>query len=430
MWSAVLVLGIWGLYAFYQLPHNYILSGFPLTFIVFIGASLLTLSYFLFISMCAFAYRKAKELPDSELPACSVIVPAYNEGKHVAETLDSLMACDYPPEKMEVFAINDGSADDTLLWIKKSAEKYPDRITVLDIKKNKGKKNALYQGIKAAAHDIIVTVDSDSIVQPDALRKLTSAFRDNKIGGVAGNIRIKNTNEGIFPKLMAVSLMFGFEVIRSSQSIIGFVMCTPGALSAYRKNACMPTIGKWLNQQFLGAPATIGEDRALSSMILRNGYKVVYQRDAIAHTCMPTTFRGFVNTLLRWARGDVRENLLMFYHMATFFPKNFTIIFRQFQIFMLLFNSLVAAAFPVTMAYCFISNILHPEALLAMLSTLWVGGVFCFVSSLIPVCVYSKRANFLDAVWGVIFPFLSLTIFAWIPLWAFITVRNSKWLTR
>lgn len=430
LWLIIIPLGGYGLYSFYHLPDDYVITDFPLALIVFLAASVLTLCYFLFVALCAFIYRPAKEMPEEDLPGCSIIVPAYNEGKHVADTLESIFACNYPADKMEITAINDGSTDDTWEWITKTAEKYPGKIKTIDLPANKGKKNALYQGIKLSSHDIIVTVDSDSTVSPDALRKLVAPFRDPATGAVAGNIMIKNSDDGIYPKLMAVSLMFGFEMIRSSQSIIGFVMCTPGALSAYRKKACIDTLDKWLNQRFLGAAATVGEDRALSSMILRNGYKVIYQRDAIAHTCMPTTFKGFINTLLRWARGDVRENLLMFLHMLTFFPKNLPVICKQFQIFILIYNGIIAASFPVTMAYCILSNIHHPGVVWGIVSSMWIGFVFCFIYSLIPVSVYARRKSPADAVWGIIFPLLFLTVLSWIPLWSVVTVRNSKWLTR
>ena len=68
------------------------------------------------------------------------------------------------------------------------------------------------------------------------------------------------------------------DFIRSGQSVYGGVFCTPGTLSAYRTEVIQPHLTDWINQTFMGKPATIGEDRALSNLILSLGYRVVYQR--------------------------------------------------------------------------------------------------------------------------------------------------------
>ena len=217
--------------------------------------SFISLAYFLLQSILAFFYKEAPDLSDKELPRCTVIVPAFNEGKYVATTLMSVLDSDYPADKLEVIAVNDGSKDDTWDWICKAAEQSNGRITTKNLIKNGGKRRALYEGIKIATGEVIVTIDSDSAITKDALRKIASPFANPKVGAVAGNIRVTNRGEGIIPKMLDVAFAFGFEFIRCAQSIIGSVLCIPGALSAYRLSAIQPLMDEWVNQTFMGRPS-------------------------------------------------------------------------------------------------------------------------------------------------------------------------------
>ena len=112
--------------------------------------------------------------------------------------------------------------------------------------------------------------------------------------------------------------MFSFDFMRASQSMVKTVMCTPGALSAYRKSIVMGVLDEWVDQTFLGRPANIGEDRALTNLILRKGYDVVFQQSARVYTEVPVGYANLCKMYLRWARSNVRENpchdRIYFYH--------------------------------------------------------------------------------------------------------------------
>ncbi len=391
----------------------------------FTAVSAFMLLYILFGAISATVYKPAPALDDEQLPGCTVIVPAYNEGKHVAETLFSLLESDYPAEKLQIIAINDGSKDDTMEWIRHAESASNGRITSLDLLKNGGKKNALYQGFHMAKFDIVVTVDSDSIVTKESLRNMVSAFNKAEIGGVAGNIRIKNLADGMIPRMMDVGFMFGFEIIRSAQSLIGYVMCTPGALSAYRKSIVMPFIDEWLHQTFLGAPANIGEDRAIATMILQHGYKVTFQSNSVAATCIPFTYGRFCKMLLRWLRSDVRENLLM---IGCFF-KNFRIT-PGYAAFAFHLGSLaVGTVMPLISLLVFLEMVWQftPAALF---HALYYGAVLGIIGALIPAMIYARRVSFPEAVWAPVYTVYSLLLLWWIPIYALFTARNSNWLTR
>lgn len=80
------------------------------------------------IILILFYYRPAEACSDEELPVCPVIVPAYNEGKQVLETVQSIASSDYPAEKLPIIAVDDGSTDDTWHWVQMAAREFPDRV--------------------------------------------------------------------------------------------------------------------------------------------------------------------------------------------------------------------------------------------------------------------------------------------------------------
>lgn len=398
---------------------------FPGWFLVLgIVTGSLVLIYYLYIMCCLFFYRPYRYATDSSIPHCTVIVPAYNEGKHVAETLKSLLASDYPADRLEIIAVDDGSVDDTFYWINEIAKTAPDRISVIRFEKNRGKKHGLYIGFLKSGSDIVVTVDSDTVLESDTLKQLTAPFSDPEVGGVAGNIRVKNLKSGCLPKMMDIGFLFGFDVIRSAQSITGCVMCTPGALSAYRKSIVLPFLEEWLNQKFLGVPATIGEDRAIATMILQRGNKIVFQQNAVAYTCIPAGYRQFSKMLIRWTRSDIRENFIMFLHAFRRFQLCHRQIGLQCHILFQCLNTLLPGIFLLMLPGFLFSG---PEI---FLNLLYISVVGACISALIPVFLYAVRVSFLSSVWGIVFAVFNIFFLSWIVPFSFVTLRNSSWLTR
>ena len=256
------------------------------------------------------SYRPMASLSDEELPTVTVVIPAYNEGVDVARSIDSIARSNYPREKLQNIAVDDGSKDDTWLHMDAAAKRYPDIVCAIRMEKNGGKRQGLRVGFALAAGDVLVTMDSDCTVERDALRSLvTPIAKDPRIGAVAGNVKVLNRSEGILPRMMRASFVIAFDFTRAYQARIGAVLCTPGAFSAYRRSAVEAVLGDWNHQTFLGKPSTIAEDRALTNLILRDGHEITFQSDATVWTTVPTTYKQMARMYQRWERGNVRENL-------------------------------------------------------------------------------------------------------------------------
>ena len=378
-------------------------------------------SFLLFIFILFLRYKPVASVTDEALPACTVIVPAYNEGQLVYSTLVSLVESDFPAGKLQLIAIDDGSKDDTWSWMQKAKAELGDRISIYQQPVNQGKRHALYRGFNLGNGDVFVTVDSDSIVKTDTLRNLVSPFVTNKdCGAVAGNVRVLNNEKAMIPRMLNVSFTFSFEFIRSAQSVLGSVLCTPGALAAYRRKAVMACLPDWINQTFFGQATDIGEDRAMTNMILKQGYHVMFQRNAYVLTNIPEKYSGLYKMFIRWERSNVRENIMM----SKFAFKQFRTGSTAGPRFLLINQWLrMVTAYPL-LVIMFAFLITHP---LLFLSTAFFS--ILIISSL-PALFYAKKYNVAESFWAYSYSIFYTFALFWITPYAIATANKRGWLTR
>lgn len=229
--------------------------------------------------------------PTVPQPPVSLLVPAYNEEATLANCLDGLAGQTYP--HLEVLVISDGSTDATLAI----ANSYQGRIPGLRVldKPNGGKASALNHGLAHASGEIIVTVDADSVLTPDAVRNVVTSFAvDDDVVAVAGNVRIAN-RDTLLGKQQAAEYMTGLSLLRASFAEIGAVQVIPGALGGFRASA-LRAVGGY-------ATDTLVEDMDLTIELGSRGGKVLYNPHAIAYTEGPSTYRDVAVQRLRWTRG-------------------------------------------------------------------------------------------------------------------------------
>ncbi len=395
--------------------------GLHLLFGVGLCIMVATIFFYIWLTSGALRYRPVPGAEDGQLPTLTVVVPAYNEGELVLDTLRSLVDSDYPPDKLQIIAVDDGSRDNTWDYIQEAVNEHPDRITALRQPRNSGKRQALYQGFKRATGDILITVDSDSIVAPDTLRNMASPFiDDDDCGAVAGNVRVWNREHQIIPKMLDVGFVFSFEFIRSAQSYFRTVICTPGALSAYRRQLVMTVLDEWLNQKFFGREARIGEDRALTNLILRQGKSVLFQSNAVVYTNVPVVYGNLCKMLIRWGRSNVRENLKMARYVFTDFRGNNKTSARI----LLVMQCLRCFPAPIWLALMIWMVLSFP--LQALLSSL--GGIAIW--STISAFIYARRYSFSESLWAYAYSIFYMASLSWITSYSLFTMHRSGWLTR
>jgi len=392
------------------------------SFLIVAGALLLfKIAFFIYNVYLYFRYKPIQSVSDAELPSVTVIVPAYNEGKLVWDTLLSIAASDFPEQKLQLLAIDDGSKDDTWYWMQEAKKRLGDRLTIFQQPENKGKRHALYRGFNMGTGEIFVTIDSDSIVKPDTLRNLVSPFITNEdCGAVAGNVQVLNNQQAMLPKMLNVSFVMSFEFIRSVESMLGTVLCTPGALAAYRSEAVFKCLPEWINQTFMGQPSDIGEDRAMTNMILKQGKKVLFQRNSYVLTNVPERYTGLYKMFIRWGRSNVRENLMMAKFVFTNFRKGSKAGARLLYINQFLS---IAMAYPFLLFMMFFV-VTHP---ILFISSTFAG---ILIASSFPVLFYAKRYSISESLWAYTYSILYTFGLFWIMPYAIATAGKRGWLTR
>lgn len=227
------------------------------------------------------------------LPFVSIVVPAYNEGPVIRQSIASLLTLDYPC--YEVLVIDDGSSDDTSARALEAAAG-SSRVRVIR-KANGGKSSALNLGLMQARGTLVLNMDADSKLSGNTLRACVRHFEDPRVGAVAGNIKVAN-RENLVTRLQAIEYIQGLALERRAQSSMQAVSVIGGPLGMFRRDALLAAGGYDHD--------TFAEDRDLTLKLLAQGWSVTYESTALAHAESPSRWLDLLNQRYRWTRGTVQ----------------------------------------------------------------------------------------------------------------------------
>jgi hyaluronan synthase len=371
------------------------------------------------LSILWLRYRRFRAPDESVLPKVTVVIPAFNEGPMVGRSIRSVAACAYPKDKLEVIVVDDGSRDDTFFHMQHLRREFPDLVRLVRFVGNRGKRSALVAGFKAASGEIVVTIDSDSEIQPDTIHEMVAPFRaDPKVGGVAGRVAVLN-RDNLISRMLEVQFALAFDFGRAAQSVYRAVACCPGALSAFRKDVILPFMDEWENQRFLGRPVNHGEDQALTNIVLREGYDTVYQRSAIIHTLVPTNYRQLSRMFLRWDRSYIVEGFSFARFMFTRYREDNRLLpILTFFVSNLRFVLVAAAIMEL------------PRIFDTSLDSVGRALVALALGSIFSAAYYLRFERSFRWVYGVLYAAFAVVALQWILPWALVTVRDERWGTR
>jgi poly-beta-1,6 N-acetyl-D-glucosamine synthase len=229
-------------------------------------------------------------------PFVSIIVPVYNEGKVIKDSIKSLLNLDY--SNYEIIIVNDGSKDNTLEVAKSLVGLQPGRYGDVKIslinKPNGGKAKALNAGIHFSKAEIVLCMDGDSQLSEDSIRMAVRHFSDPEIGAVAGNVKVMNRKK-LFTDLQALEYIEGLNMARAAQSYMKLVNIIPGPIGLFRKRA-IEDAGYYSSDTF-------AEDADLTLKILAHNWKIYYEPRAISYTEAPEKLQQLLKQRYRWTRG-------------------------------------------------------------------------------------------------------------------------------
>lgn len=371
-----------------------------------------------FRTLLWFRYRVFPSATLADAPPLTVIIPAYNEGAMVAQAIQSVVAAQYPKERLEIIIVDDGSRDDTWEHIQAAAAHQPGQVTAVRFPHNRGKRAALEAGFRQARGEVVVTIDSDSVIERNTLLEITGPFRNPRVGAVAGKVSVYNQHDGLIPRMLHVRYILSFDMLRAVQSTYGTVNCCPGALSAYRLSVVREILDKWVSQTFLGVPSTYGEDRALTNFILARGFDTVYQRTAVVHTVVPQTYTRLCKMYLRWDRSYVREEI-RFAGIIWKRPLKSLLI-------ALVDNFITNLRYPIgylTLALLVVLTLSDPMTIWRVLSAIGLMSTFYML-------YYLRSERSWNVIYGIFYAYYSFFTLFWVFPFALLTVRARSWMTR
>lgn len=248
--------------------------------------------------------KRLDEKREDYEPTVTIVVPLFNEGRSIYNTIKSFAKLDYPVHKLSITVVDDCSTDDSYEWACKGAQEVPN-VRVLRNPHNMGKRRGINRAVREATSEIIVSVDSDVIVYPTALRELVVRFVSPEVAAVGGRVHVSNPNDNWLTKLQTIKYFFGQEFLKNLERSIDQVMCLSGCLTAYRRSVLMELEPILERRNMFGVPIKYGEDRYLTHQIVKHGYKTRMTMDALCFTKAPSRLRDYFSQQLRWKRSNV-----------------------------------------------------------------------------------------------------------------------------
>lgn len=252
----------------------------------------------------------ARRIEPETAPLVSVIVPAYNEGHAIEETMRSIMALDYP--RLEIVVIDDGSTDDTRAKAERMAASASGTAVRVISQPNSGKWKALNVGIAHSTGELVLCVDADSSIERDALQLMVPHFDRPEIAAVSGQVRVRN-QINLVTRLQALEYLISNGSARSAQSESECVLIVPGPLGLFRRSALDHVSRAYYSGGAADAgnagpfsPHTYAEDFELSVMLCALDYRVIYERRAVSFTRAPSTAQALLSQRYRWIRGSMQ----------------------------------------------------------------------------------------------------------------------------
>src|ERR1700722_10676269 len=226
-------------------------------------------------------------------PGVTGLIPAYNEESVIAQTVQSVLQSDL--SDIRVIVVDDGSSDRTL-EILESDFGNNDCVQILH-QVNRGKAAALNNALSHARTAFVVTIDADTEIEADAIRKLLRHFSDPKVGAVAGNVKVGNRSRWL-TRWQALEYITSQNMEKRAFDLLNCITVVPGALGAWRREAIEAVGGITAD--------TVAEDADLTIAIRRLGWRVSYEEEAIAWTEAPETAGQLIRQRFRWTFGTLQ----------------------------------------------------------------------------------------------------------------------------
>jgi cellulose synthase/poly-beta-1,6-N-acetylglucosamine synthase-like glycosyltransferase len=351
---------------------------------------------------------------DSYQPSVMVIIPLFNEGEGIFHAIRSLLAQDYPHDKLGICVVDDCSTDDSYAWAMKAAEGHPN-VRVMRNPHNMGKRKGIARAVREVDSEIVVSVDSDVVVHPSAVRELVRRFVSERIAAVGGRTYVSNRHQNWMTRMIEIKFYFAQEWLKDLERSFRSVLCLSGCLTAYRRHVLLELEPILEARNIAGIPIKYGEDRFLTRQIVKAGYETVYTTEAWCETAAPATLSGYFSQQLRWRRSNLVDMICGLSHAWRLHPV-LTIHYVS-QLALLL-------SYPVIIVHNLLNGQFWGVLLLHMLIMGAMGVIYRVDKRHLPADMRVSALSFLPM--GLLMP---ITYALFTPL-ALFTLDSGSWETR
>lgn len=234
-----------------------------------------------------------------ELPGCTILIPAHNEEKVIARTLDAMLALEFPPDRLSVLIINDGSTDRTQDIVEQYAARDP-RVELFSVppgEGGKGKSRALNLALERVRTEVVAVYDADNTPDRNALRYLvTHLVQEQDLGAVLGKFRTVNKNVNLLTRFINIETLSFQSMLQAGRWQMHNIATLPGTNFVIRTDL-LRRLGGWDEQ-------ALTEDSELSIRIIEQGYKIKFVPYAVTFEQEPQSWKVWMRQRTRWVRGN------------------------------------------------------------------------------------------------------------------------------
>lgn len=245
-------------------------------------------------------FASFKERKLKYFPTVVIAVPCWNEAKTVEKTLVSLLQLNYPKDKLKIWAVDDGSSDNTWEVLRMCKEKFDTHNQlIVETKGNGGKHTVLNYVLEKTNSEIFGCLDADSYVFRDTLTNMLFCFEDNEVMAATPMLIVRKPIN-LLQAIQSVEYNFGLLLKRIFGAING-IHVTPGPFSLFRKTV-FDQLGGY-------RPAHNTEDMEITFRMQQNFMKIVSAIDAYVETSTPDTVYKLYRQRLRWTQGFLQNSI-------------------------------------------------------------------------------------------------------------------------
>lgn len=280
-----------------------------LAFLCFLAIVLAGSGTYVYGLMLHLQYPKGNMQKDySYRPSVSILLPCYQEGRAVYDTIKSIAGSDYEGP-LEIIVTDDCSMDDSFKWVLKAQEEFKHiPINAGRNPKNLGKTQTILNALNRSVSEIVMIVDSDTLLDKSAIKEVVACFGcDPKMAIVGIPAGVRNPNQNALTGYQAAIYYSGFRLYRIPQCHYRTLGCVGGYAFAIKRSVFKEIEPDIIARRWFGCTVNDGEDRFMTHAVLLRGYHTYQDSDAKCWTRVPSTFKAYWGQQIRWRRTFLRD---------------------------------------------------------------------------------------------------------------------------